>query len=94
MPVSIFRWTCHGAEAGREATASIADCTPDVVYSVGVNPATSASDMASGGGSDSTRTGTSMPASRSTLPSSTRATASQVAPPASAARATSTEPWP
>ena len=41
-----------------------------------------------GGGSDSSRIGASMPASRRVTPSSTRATASQSAPPSRAARAT------
>src|SRR5665213_2405436 len=61
---------------------------------VGTNRQASASSMAATGGSDSKRIGTSMPASRSTTPSSTRATASQPAPPASAALASVRAPCP
>ncbi len=50
--------------------------------------------MASGGGSDKTSTGAMTAASRSSMPSSGVATANQVAPPSSAARATATAPWP
>src|ERR1035441_4396779 len=52
------------------------------------------SPMASAAGSERRRIGTSSPASRRTTPSSTSATASDVAPPASAALATGTAPWP
>src|SRR5664280_3639675 len=50
--------------------------------------------MASTGGSDRSRIGTSIPTSRRSAPSSTRATASHSAPPASAALAMGTAPCP
>ena len=50
--------------------------------------------MAGGGGWLSRRIGAVMPAARNSSPSSTSATASQLAPPSRAARATSIAPWP
>ena len=60
----------------------------------GGEPVRDTASAAAGTGSDSTRIGASMPASRRCTPSSTSATASHVAPASIAARPTGTDPWP
>ena len=68
---------------------------PASVYNVGrTPPRATTSAISSGRGSDSTRIGAVIPASRSSAASSTRATASQVAPAPTAAAATAGAPWP
>ncbi len=62
------------------------------MYTVGVSEAPTTSGMAVGVGWLSSSMGASMPAARNSSPSSTRATASQAAPPSNAARATGTAP--
>ena len=83
MPVSTFTWTSRTTPA--RAGGLGGGPTPAACRASGVSRRATTSAMASGGGSDRTSTGASMPASRSATPSSTRATANQVAPPSRAA---------
>ncbi len=89
MPVSTFTWT--PAPAG--ATDSSAR-TVSVRYTVGVSPHSITEGRSSGIGSDNSSIGASIPASRRRAPSPSVATASRVAPPAMAASAEGTSPWP
>ena len=81
IPVSTFTCTaCAPRAAGREAREPVAR-----VERSGVSRCASATASAPGGNSDSTRIGASIPAVRSSRPSSTSATPHHVAPPSSAA---------
>ena len=82
----------RGPAPGRRGLGQFVDAWPGVDGGTSCRPMASA--MPSTGGSESRRIGTSMPASRRAIPSSTRATANQLAPPSTAARATDTAPWP
>jgi len=92
MPVFALTWT--SVTTPDAADASETARTPLFVYTVGVSRCATTSGIAGNGGSESRSTGAVIPASRSSTPSSTVATASQVAPPSSAARATGAAPWP
>src|SRR6266536_1212817 len=93
MPVSTLRWTRRGS-APESATALASASMGAGVYTTGGRASGTTAAAASGGGSDSTRTGASIPAARSSAPSSTSATPSHAAPASTAARATGTAPWP
>ena len=76
------------------AAAAAAAARPSGLYTDGRRSCATTSTISLGRGSDSSRTGAVTPASRNSTPSSTRATPNQVAPPASAARPTATDPCP
>ena len=85
MPLSSFTWT--RALGGSPSTKPSRHATTSA-------RAASATSSSSGDSAPITSTGPSIPAARSPRASSAVATASQLAPPACAARAAGTIPWP